>query len=346
MLMLRSMAIGRRLRPGQGSRLPAALLVADCDVRMDVTGASAAGTGMSRRDATTRWPVTAEVKDGPPERRRDRKRFAQGFLLGVAVTAIAELAVLAVFGQGPRPAADEQAATLRPQPAPPQSMPPAPEILPGLGRLAQQAAVPATEPAIAAAPEAGPAAAAPAAPTMPPAPPAADAAPLPEPAGETASGSALASGSESMAGSGAIAPPSSVSPSVAPPAPRALPMPAEKPAAPQPPAKRPTAPHGSVARMRLAQRMQGLEPGPAVALPVRLGRTIYFFTELKGLAGRPISHRWRWEGRVVQERAVWPASPAWRAYTAKAIDRPGAWQVAVIDTATGAVLAEQRFDAK
>jgi hypothetical protein len=96
--------------------------------------------------------------------------------------------------------------------------------------------------------------------------------------------------------------------------------------------------------------MQGLEPGPAVALPIRLGRgearMVYFFTELRGLAGRPIAHRWQWEGRIVQDRAVRPASQAWRAYTAKAIDRPGSWQVAVVDTATGSVLAEQRFDAQ
>lgn len=42
----------------------------------------------------------------------------------------------------------------------------------------------------------------------------------------------------------------------------------------------------NVARMQLTARMDGLEPGAPLPLPVRLGqgqgRTIYFFTELRG----------------------------------------------------------------
>jgi hypothetical protein len=302
---------------------------------------------MRGRNVATRWPVTADVKESPPERRPNRKRFAQGVLLGAAATAIAGLAFLAVFDQETGPAPDPRTTTRLPEPPAPEPMPVAPEIVPGLGRLAEQAAAPAApaEPTMppAMSPPASlpttvdPAVIAPSAPaaataTAPPATDRASPERRPAPAGD------IASGTESAPGSEAIAPP--------PPVARTVPMPAEKPAAAQPPVKRPAAPQGSVTRMRLAERMEGLEPGPGVALPIRRGRTIYFFTELKGLAGRPIVHRWHWEGRVVQDRAVRPSSPAWRAYTAKAIDRRGAWQVTVVDTATGSVLAEHRFDAK
>lgn len=83
------------VRPGDESRLPVALRVVDWDARMDVTGASAAGTRMRGRTVATRWPVTADFEESPPERRPGRKRFAQGFRLGAAATAIAGLAVLA-----------------------------------------------------------------------------------------------------------------------------------------------------------------------------------------------------------------------------------------------------------
>jgi hypothetical protein len=105
-----------------------------------------------------------------------------------------------------------------------------------------------------------------------------------------------------------------------------------------------------VARVQLAARMQGLEPGPPIDLPVRLSqgqsRTIYFFTELRGLSGRSVLHRWEWNGRIMQERQLHPASQSWRAYTAMTItgDMRGSWRISAVDATTGKVLAAQRFE--
>jgi type II secretory pathway predicted ATPase ExeA len=105
-----------------------------------------------------------------------------------------------------------------------------------------------------------------------------------------------------------------------------------------------------VARMQLAARVQGLEPGPPIDLPVRLSkgqaRTIYFFTELHGLSGRTVLHRWEWNGRIMQERQLHPTSQSWRAYTAMTIvgDMRGSWGVSAVDATTSNVLAGQHFE--
>lgn len=105
----------------------------------------------------------------------------------------------------------------------------------------------------------------------------------------------------------------------------------------------------TVARMQLVASMQGLEPGPAISLPIRLSpnsvRTIYFFTELRGLNGRPVIHRWEFNDRVMQERKLLPASQSWRAYTGMAISggMRGRWRISAIDATTGKVLAQERF---
>jgi hypothetical protein len=103
-------------------------------------------------------------------------------------------------------------------------------------------------------------------------------------------------------------------------------------------------------RVQLAASMQGLEPGSPIDLPIRLSpgqsRTIYFFTELRGLSGRTVIHRYEWNGRIIRERQLHPSSQSWRAYTAMTItgDMRGSWRVAAVDTKTDKVLAERRFD--
>jgi hypothetical protein len=96
--------------------------------------------------------------------------------------------------------------------------------------------------------------------------------------------------------------------------------------------------------------MQGLEPGPPIDVPVRLlkgqSRTIYFFTELRGLSGRPVLHRWERNDRIMQQRQLHPASQSWRAYTMMTItgNMRGSWRVSAVDAATGKVLVGKRFE--
>ena len=117
-----------------------------------------------------------------------------------------------------------------------------------------------------------------------------------------------------------------------------------------PPAAVSESANDKVARVQLAARMQGLEPGPPIQLPIRLSqgqsRTIYFFTELRGLSGRSVLHRWERNGRIMHQRQLHPASQSWRAYSAMTItgDMRGSWRISAVDATTGKVLAGQRFE--
>lgn len=105
-----------------------------------------------------------------------------------------------------------------------------------------------------------------------------------------------------------------------------------------------------IARMSVTTSVTNLEPGPTMDSPLRLSsgqkRTIYYFTELRGLDGRTIIHQWEWNGRVIHRRELHPHSQAWRAYSGLPItgDTPGWWTVSAIDAKTGSVLAESHFE--
>jgi membrane protein implicated in regulation of membrane protease activity len=78
--------------------------------------------------------------------------------------------------------------------------------------------------------------------------------------------------------------------------------------------------------------LQTLEDGaPAVA----------YFTELKGMDGRTVIHRWEYEGEVMGEVAFDVEGPRWRVHSTKQLDPSftGQWVVKVMDV-DGNVLSE------
>lgn len=72
---------------------------------------------------------------------------------------------------------------------------------------------------------------------------------------------------------------------------------------------------------------------------------IYYFTELRGLNGKTVSHRWYFDGRLVAEVPFTIGGDRWRVYSSKKImsSMLGAWQVEVT-TDTGEVLYREKFD--
>jgi len=62
---------------------------------------------------------------------------------------------------------------------------------------------------------------------------------------------------------------------------------------------------------------------------------VYFFSELRGLEGHTITHRWQYEGAVMAEVTFPIGGPRWRVYSSKKLlpEWAGEWTVTVTDEA-------------
>ena len=109
------------------------------------------------------------------------------------------------------------------------------------------------------------------------------------------------------------------------------------------------APPDAIRRALLTDGIEAHEPtnelqGPIGIAPEDL-RTIFFFTELKGLGGERISHHWKHLGNTI---AAVPfdvrADGRWRVYSSKRIsaDQSGNWTVEVVNS-DGVVLSTLAF---
>lgn len=110
-------------------------------------------------------------------------------------------------------------------------------------------------------------------------------------------------------------------------------------------AEKPPAPAGSVARAQFARDVVDREPTNAIeSLPNDQDR-IFFFTELHGLQGQEVTHRWEFDGEVKAEVAHDVRGPRWRVFSSKALDSSwlGTWTVSVVD-AHGNLVAKKSFD--
>ena len=94
---------------------------------------------------------------------------------------------------------------------------------------------------------------------------------------------------------------------------------------------------GSVTRALFTRQVKELEPVDTVSvLPNDITRVIYF-TEIHGMAGQTITHRWEFNGKIVLEKKHEVESSRWRAYTSKTLDPTwlGEWKASVVDAAGG-----------
>ncbi|MBK8906583.1 MAG: DUF2914 domain-containing protein [Rhodospirillales bacterium] len=105
---------------------------------------------------------------------------------------------------------------------------------------------------------------------------------------------------------------------------------------------------GSVARAYLATGIRGREPVDTITesfnFPSEDGREFFYFTELLGLAGEAVVHRWERDGHFEGNVTFPVGSNRWRVYSTKTIAprQDGVWTVSV-RTKDGATLAETEF---
>jgi len=95
-------------------------------------------------------------------------------------------------------------------------------------------------------------------------------------------------------------------------------------------------PKGSVARSAFTSAIVDREPvDNLVRVPNSVNR-IYFFSDLRGLQGEIVTHRWEYNGQVMAEVKFRVGNgPRWRVYSSKNLlpEWTGKWTVVVLDEA-------------
>ena len=113
----------------------------------------------------------------------------------------------------------------------------------------------------------------------------------------------------------------------------ASPEAAEPTETPVAPAEPETAQPGSVVRAQFTTAVEAREPVDEIsALDTNTSR-VAFFTELEGMAGRTITHRWEHNGAVMAEVPFEIGADRWRTHSTKALlpGWVGEWTVSVVD---------------
>jgi hypothetical protein len=112
---------------------------------------------------------------------------------------------------------------------------------------------------------------------------------------------------------------------------------------PEPPPTRSAASH-YVPRAILCAAIENREPAGAIDSVVAGVDTVFFFTEIVGLQGTTVTHRWKQGAEVRAEVPIAIGGPRWRVYSRKVLlpEWAGRWTVEVVDADTR-VLVRKEF---
>ncbi|MFN2309247.1 MAG: DUF2914 domain-containing protein [Gammaproteobacteria bacterium] len=92
-------------------------------------------------------------------------------------------------------------------------------------------------------------------------------------------------------------------------------------------------PAGWVERALFTSAVVDREPVDAVVMVESGPAVVSFFTELRQLSGRTVTHRWEYAGEVVAEVPFEVGGPRWRVHSQKQLwpEQAGRWSVIVVD---------------
>jgi hypothetical protein len=112
---------------------------------------------------------------------------------------------------------------------------------------------------------------------------------------------------------------------------------------PYPDSTQSTAPGGLVKRAVICSGVSNHEPTDSLAtVPPTIGK-VFFFTEIAGLEGKTITHRWMKDGSKVADVRISIASNHYRCHSSRSVaGKAGNWAVQLLDE-DGNKLAERRF---
>lgn len=110
------------------------------------------------------------------------------------------------------------------------------------------------------------------------------------------------------------------------------------------PAAAPAVTSGSVTRAVFTSGIAEREPVDNLSTLGNGVTRVYFFTELKDLAGQAVTHRWEFNDKTMAEIKFDVGAPRWRVFSNKTLDPSwlGTWKVSVVDAA-GSVLSATTF---
>lgn len=103
-------------------------------------------------------------------------------------------------------------------------------------------------------------------------------------------------------------------------------------------------PAGRVHRSTVTSKIVNREPVDSVMSVGSQDARVYYFTELRGMNGREVIHRWEHKGAVMAEVRFRIRGNRWRIWSSKNLVSgwSGEWKVSVID-ASGKALASNQF---
>ena len=106
----------------------------------------------------------------------------------------------------------------------------------------------------------------------------------------------------------------------------------------------PAAQQGYVERSVITTNMIDREPQDEVRELTNDHTQVFYFSDLRNLAGETVTHRWEFDGSVIAEISFEVGAPRWRVYSSKNLlpEWIGEWTVSVIDSG-GQVLATDTF---
>jgi hypothetical protein len=95
---------------------------------------------------------------------------------------------------------------------------------------------------------------------------------------------------------------------------------------------------GAVARSTFTTQIVEREPADEIVTATNDTDIIYHFSEIQGMSGQVVRHRWFYEGELKAEVSFDIGGPRWRVWSSKGLlpGWTGAWMVQVVDQ----VLAE------
>ncbi len=102
---------------------------------------------------------------------------------------------------------------------------------------------------------------------------------------------------------------------------------------------------GSVARATFAQSVEDREPVDKIEKLTNDNSKVYFFTELRGMKGQSVTHRWEHAGEPRAAVTFNVGANRWRVWSSKNLqpEWTGTWTVTVVDE-EGNVLEEKNLN--